>query len=52
VLKSGTSLRYRAAKWKFRQILHQHHRLLPGKAWGMDADDHRSFDDIVGGTET
>ncbi|HEY9658291.1 MAG TPA: hypothetical protein V6C65_07555 [Allocoleopsis sp.] len=46
--KSGTSLKYRAAKWKFRRILHQQGRKLPGKPWGEDVDDLKSFDELVG----
>jgi hypothetical protein len=45
--KSGSSNGYRAAKWKFRRILHKHDRRLPGKAWGKDADDLKSFTDLL-----
>lgn len=48
VSKSGTSLKYRAAKWKFRYILHQQGRKLPGKPWGEDVDDLKSFDELIG----
>jgi hypothetical protein len=48
VSKSGTSLKYRVAKWKFRNILHQQGRKLPGKPWGEDVDDLKSFDELIG----
>ena len=46
VPKSGTSKQYRAAKWKFRRILHKHSRKLPGKPWGEDADDSKNFNEV------
>lgn len=49
VSKSGTSPKYRAVKWKFRQILQDHNRKLPGKPWGQDADDLRTLEEIIGG---
>jgi len=56
VSKSGTSKPYRAAKWKFRRILHKNGRTLPGKAWGEDPDDSmRSSNELdlwVGGYES
>lgn len=45
--KSGTSNKYRAAKWKFRRILHKYQRPLPGKPWGEDPDDDKPFHAIV-----
>lgn len=47
--KSGTSLKYRAAKWKFRKILYENGQKLPGKAWGQDSDDLKPFDELLGG---
>jgi len=44
--KSGTSKTYRAAKWKFRRILHKNGRTLPGKAWGEDPDDGKNFNEV------
>jgi len=46
VAKSGTSSRYRAAKWKFRRILHRRGKPLPGKPWGEDADDLKGFGEV------
>ena len=45
--KSGTSNRYRAAKWKFRRILKKNNRNLPGKQWGEDPDDFKKFNEIL-----
>ncbi|MBD2098296.1 hypothetical protein H6F90_24815, partial [Trichocoleus sp. FACHB-591] len=45
--KSGTSNKYRAAKWKLRRILKKHDRHLPGKQWGEDPDDYKKFNEIV-----
>jgi len=45
--KSGTSNRYRAAKWKFRRILKKHSRNLPGKPWGDDPDDAKNFNEVI-----
>lgn len=48
VAKSGTSQKYRAAKWLFRKILNDHSRKLPGKAWGEDPDDLKTFEEVLG----
>jgi hypothetical protein len=48
VPKSGTSIKYLAAKWKFRKILYENGRKLPGKAWGEDPNDWKSFDELIG----
>ncbi|MBD2094246.1 hypothetical protein H6F90_03675 [Trichocoleus sp. FACHB-591] len=45
--KSGTSNKYRAAKWKLRRILKKHDRNLPGKSWGEDPDDFKKFHEIL-----
>ena len=45
--KSGTSNKYRAAKWKFRRILKKNNRNLPGKQWGEDPDDFKKFNEIL-----
>ncbi|MBD2119348.1 hypothetical protein, partial [Trichocoleus sp. FACHB-262] len=45
--KSGTSNKYRAAKWKLRRILKKHDRPLPGKPWGEDPDDFKKFHEII-----
>ena len=45
--RSGTNPRYRAAKWKFRWILRKRGRSLPGKPWGEDPDDFKSFGEVV-----
>jgi len=45
--KSGTSNKYRAAKWKFRRILKKHNRNLPGKQWGQDPDDSKNFNEVI-----
>ncbi|WP_088889817.1 hypothetical protein [Leptolyngbya ohadii] len=47
--RSGTSIKYLAAKWKFRKILYENGRKLPGKAWGEDPNDWKSFDELIGG---
>ncbi len=47
VPKSGTSSKYRAAKWKFRRILKKHNRSLPGKPWGADPDDLKNFSEVI-----
>jgi hypothetical protein len=47
VPKSGTSNRYRAAKWKFRRILKKYNRSLPGKPWGTDPDDLKNFSEVI-----
>jgi len=45
--RSGTNPRYRAAKWKFRRILRKRGRSLPGKPWGEDPDDFKTFGDVI-----
>ena len=45
--RSGTNPRYRAAKWKFRRILRKRGRSLPGKPWGEDPDDFKTFGEVV-----
>ena len=45
--KSGTSNKYRAAKWKFRRILKKRGRSLPGKPWGEDPDDFKTFGEVI-----
>jgi hypothetical protein len=45
--RSGTSHKYRAAKWKFRRILKKHDRPLPGKPWGEDPDDFKNFNEVI-----
>ncbi|HEY9624967.1 MAG TPA: hypothetical protein V6C78_31865 [Crinalium sp.] len=47
ITKSGTSNKYRAAKWKFRRILKKHGRTLPGKPWGEDPDDFKNFNEVI-----
>jgi precorrin-6B methylase 2 len=49
VQKSGTNNRYLAAKWKLRKILHGAGRQLPGKEWGEDPNDMKSFGELFGG---
>lgn len=46
--RSGTSLKYIAAKWKFRKILYENGRRLPGKPWGEDQNDLKGFDELIG----
>ncbi|MEP0913278.1 hypothetical protein NDI45_20410 [Leptolyngbya sp. GB1-A1] len=49
VPKSGTSTRYIVAKWKFRKILYENGRKLPGRSWGDDVNDLKTFDELIGG---
>ena len=42
----GSSKAYRMAKWKFRQILHSNVMPLPGKSFGQDPDDPKTFEQL------